>query len=126
MDEIPGNRESKRRAKLILQTITGELSVDEACALMGVGPTQFANLRTQGLKAMADSFDPKPVGRPAKVEMSPSDSAAQKRVAALERENRLLRAQVELAALRREASLRSKSRGKEAPRSSPPRSDTAG
>ena len=116
--EIQGNRESKRRAKIILQTITGELSVKEACRLLGVGPTQFANLRTQGLKGLVDSMDPKPVGRPTETEsVSPTDPVEQKRLVDLERENRLLRAQVEVAALRREAASRSKSRGKAAPRS---------
>lgn len=127
MDEIQGNRESKRRAKIILQTITGELSVKEACALLGVGATQFANLRTQGLKGLVDSFDPQPVGRPvAEQPASPPDPAVQKHLTDLERENRILRAQVEVAALRREAVSRSKSRGKAAPRTPSPRSDAAG
>jgi transposase-like protein len=117
VDEIQGSRESKRRAKLILKTITGELSVREAREQLGVGPTQFANLRRQALAGMVNSLRPQPVGRPPRpTVVTPNELELQQRLAEIERENRLLQAQVEVAALRR---------GREGPRSKKSRTETA-
>jgi hypothetical protein len=129
MDEIRGTRESKRRAKLILQTITGELSVKAACAQLGIGPTQFANLRTQALEGMVSVLQPKPAGRRPRVRVvTDHEVDLQLRIAELERENRLLQAQVEVAALlrRQQGTSRSKSVSTTAARTAAPRSDAAG
>ena len=128
VDEIQGSKESKRRAKLILKTITGEMSVREACEQLGVGPTQFANLRTQALEGLVDSLGPKPAGRRPRVQVaSPREVDLAQRVADLEHENRLLRAQVEVAGLRRRQEAKhSKSPGAPTPRSAAPRTDAAG
>lgn len=116
VDEIQGSKESKRRAKLILKTITGEMSVKEACEELGVGPTQFANLRTQFLRFGTEGLGPKPAGRrPRARVVSERELELMQQNADLEHENRLLRAQVETAALRRQqVALRSKSLGQAA------------
>lgn len=86
------------------------MSVHEACEQIGVRPTQFANVRLQALQSMVSGMQPKPVGRRAHLPVvSERERALEQRVAELERENHLLRAQVEVAALRREAVLRPKS-----------------
>lgn len=36
----------------------------DACKELGVGPTQFANLREQMLQGALDALEPRPVGRP--------------------------------------------------------------
>jgi transposase-like protein len=128
VDEIQGTKESKRRAKLILKTITGELSVREACEQLGIGPTQFANLRTRALEGLVDSLQPMPAGRRSRPQATPPrEVELAQRVADLERENRLLKAQVEVAALRRnQEAIRPKSGGATTSRSASPRSDAAG
>lgn len=128
VDEIQGSKESKRRAKLILKTITGEMSVREACEQLGVGPTQFANLRTQALEGLVDRLEPKPAGRRQRAQVaSPREVDLTQQVADLERENRLLRAQVEVAGLRRRQETKhSKSVGATTPRSAATRTDAAG
>lgn len=122
MDAIPGPRESRRRAKLILLTISGELSVKAACEQMGIKATQFANLRRQALEGLMAGIQPRPVGRPRRARVvTEHELDLQLRVADLERENQLLRAQAEVAALRRQReTYRSKSAG-----SPPPRADAA-
>ncbi|MFN8827788.1 MAG: helix-turn-helix domain-containing protein, partial [Planctomycetota bacterium] len=40
------------------------MSVADACKELGVGPTQFANLREQMLQGALDALEPRPVGRP--------------------------------------------------------------
>ena len=134
VDEIQGTKESKRRAKLILKTITGELSVREACEQLGIGPTQFANLRKQGLESLVDGLRPAPAGRRARARVvSEREVELTQRNAELERENRLLKAHVEVAGLRRSQEIpRSKSGAAAVPRpaaprpASPPTSDAAG
>lgn len=133
MDEIQGSKECKRRAKLILKTITGALSVREACEQIGVGPTQFANLRTQFLRFGAEGLRPKPAGRrPRARVVSERELELMQRLAELERENRLLRAAAEVAALRRHQEItRSKSGPATVPRAAasrpaPPPADAAG
>ncbi|HEY3497180.1 MAG TPA: helix-turn-helix domain-containing protein, partial [Polyangiaceae bacterium] len=128
VDGIQGTRESKRRAKLILKTISGEMSVREACEQLGIGPTQFANLRTQALEGFVDCLQPEPAGRrPRAKVVSEHELTLQQRVADLERENRLLRAQAEVAALRRgQEPARSKSVRLPAPRPQAPRADAGG
>lgn len=128
VDEIQGTKESKRRAKLILKTITGEMSVREACEELGVGPTQFANLRTQALEGLVDSLGPKPAGRRPRAQVASSrEVELAQRLADLERENQLLRVQVEVASLRRSREIKpSKSVGATTSRSAAPRTDAAG
>jgi hypothetical protein len=111
VDEIQGSRESKRRAKVILKTLSGELSVREGCEQLGIGPTQFANLRMLFLRYGIDGLEPRRVGRPPRHAVASSQEVELlQRIAELERQNQLLQAQVEVAALRRgREAMRSKS-----------------
>jgi transposase-like protein len=113
--------------KIILQTIHGELSVKEACEQLGIGPTQFANLRLQALQGMVDSIQPQPAGRPPRAHVATAhELELQQRLAELERENRVLKAQVEVSSLRRQQAVRSKSDSPAAKRPAPPRPNAAG
>jgi hypothetical protein len=104
------------------------MSVREACEQLGIGPTQFANLRTQALEGLVDRLGPKPAGRRPRAQVvSERELALRQRIADLEREARLLRAQVEVAGLRRsQEKPRSKSVGAPTPRPASPRADAAG
>ena len=64
VDDLKGSQRSKRRVKVILATLSGEMSVGDACKDLGVGPTQFANLREQMLQGALDALEPRPIGRP--------------------------------------------------------------
>jgi len=64
VDDLKGSQRAKRRVQMILATISGEMSVADACREIGVGPTQFANLREQILQGAVDAAEPKPIGRP--------------------------------------------------------------
>ena len=119
---------SGRSLPFILKTISGEMSVKEACEQLGIGPTQFANLRTRALEGLVDRLGPQPAGRRPRVQVaSPREVELMQRNADLERENRLLRAQAEVASLRRDQeATRSKSVGTTVPRPPAPRADAAG
>lgn len=126
---LPGTRESKLRAAAIWRTMNDELSVNEACEQIGVGPTQFANLRAEALLGFLGALQPKPVGRPRLVPLEVQEKldALQRRVAELEHENHMLKVQAEVAPVSRvRPTVRSKSLGATTSRASPKRSAAAG
>lgn len=125
---LSGTRESKRRAKLILDTISGTRSVNEACELLGISTSQFANLRTQFLQYGLAGLQPKAVGRPRRVpqEVQEELQALRDQVVGLQRENQVLKVQTEVSGLlRRRPPTRSKSVGATASTKAAPRQDAA-
>jgi transposase-like protein len=87
--------------QMIVSTIARERSVAEACRELQIKPSYFDELRTRVLRAGVEELAPRPVGRPprrAAVSESEVDALRQ-RVTELERENAILRAQVELAGI---------------------------
>jgi hypothetical protein len=95
--------------------------VDEAYEELGVGPTQFANLRKQVLQGALDALEPRPVGRPRRASQMTDDEveAMQERIVELERDAKILRTRLELAVL---PLLQEKPRPKSgAPKPPPPR-----
>jgi hypothetical protein len=83
--------ETKRRLKVILQTMRGELRLSEACAMLGVSPQRFHQLREEAMQGALAALEPRPAGRPAR---SQAESAQQ--VEQLQK--KLADAQVELRA----------------------------
>ena len=99
MEGLDASEEAKKKLKTILQTISGDLSVQEACERLGVSESRFHQLRDETLMGAASSLEPKPRGRPRKVE-EPAVSemeALQKRVKDLEEELEFARARTVLA-----------------------------
>jgi hypothetical protein len=64
IDDLSGDAQSKARVKVFLQTLTGECTADEACAMLGIGASRFFKLRGDWLQEAVDLLAPKPVGRP--------------------------------------------------------------
>lgn len=62
--ELEGSRDAKRRLQVILETITGECTVGEACKKLDVSEAHFFRLRTGVLQAALADLEPKPMGRP--------------------------------------------------------------
>jgi len=56
--------QTKRRLKVIMQTMSGDLRVHEACAILGISPQRFHQMREQALQGAADVLKPRPKGRP--------------------------------------------------------------
>jgi hypothetical protein len=109
--------------------MAGQMSVDDACAELGISPSRFDQLRTRMLLASIAEFSPRPVGRPRHLpeEAQQEVASLQEQVADLERENHLLKVQAELSGLSRgKRAVRSKSGGPAAARTPPPRADGAG
>jgi hypothetical protein len=97
---VAGSDEARRRATVILQTMAGELRVQEACALLGISEQRFEAIRQEAIQGAVASLEPKPAGRPPRP-TEPADTAAvallQERIAELEAELQAATVRLELA-----------------------------
>jgi cytochrome P450 len=96
VQQLEGSAASKKRAEIILRTVAGQLSVTEASALLGITPQRLHVLREEGLQALVDQFEPRPLGRPRKMPAS---------AVALSVEIERLQQELEAARLREEIAL---------------------
>jgi hypothetical protein len=63
-DGLAGSPGAKVRLKTVLETIAGQRSVVDACALLGIREAAFHKLRRRALEAALESLEPRPPGRP--------------------------------------------------------------
>lgn len=68
VDALQGPQETKQRLRVILATVSGELTVAEACEQLGIGETRFFDLRRQALEGALAGIAPGEPGRPAQTE----------------------------------------------------------
>jgi hypothetical protein len=80
VQRLEGSRHAKRRLEVILETITRETSIPEACRRLGIEQAMLFRLRSRILRAGIEALEPKPIGRPPR-----EASAEAKRIAELER-----------------------------------------
>jgi hypothetical protein len=73
VEQLQGSPGTKRRLKVILQTVRGELSLQEACARLGLSPQRFHQLRQEALQGALAALEPRPLGRPPR-EPGPADA----------------------------------------------------
>lgn len=84
MEGLAATPEAKRRLKLVLQTLAGELSVEEARAALGMSAANFHKLRQQALAAAAARLEGQAPGRK-RVEPSPEEKKIAELQAKVER-----------------------------------------
>ena len=99
VDNCEGSTRSKLRAKAVLRTITGDLSVNEALETLGIQRPHFAKLRLKALQGAVDALEPGRPGRKPNPDAETDQRVAElsSRVAQLERELELERARADLA-----------------------------
>jgi transposase-like protein len=100
VDETEGSDQARRRLKVMLETITGQKRIVEACAELGIGEAQFHKLRQKMLQGAIASLEPAAPGRPA--------AAVQKdgqELAGMEEEIRQLRIELRASQIREEIAL---------------------
>jgi len=100
VDGLTGSDLAKRRLRLILETVSGARSVDEACAELGISEAAFHKLRSRFLAESVDLLEPRPAGRPPAVPSETGPSPAD-----LEAENRELRLDLQAARIREELAI---------------------
>ena len=99
VDAISGPEETKNRLRVILATVSGELTIPEACKQLKIGETRFYDLRAQALEAAFKGILPGVPGRPSKEE-TPEQAKLremQQRLDAMELELKTAEIKVELA-----------------------------
>lgn len=84
VERLRGSPASKERATVILQTLSGQLRVQEAAALLGLTPQRFHVLRQEAVQGLVDQLEPRPLGRPRKPPSTVSELETE--LARLERE----------------------------------------
>jgi transposase-like protein len=97
VDGLDGSEHARERLRLILDSLAGKVSVEEACRQLDISEARFHSMRNEVLQAGLGRLEPAPAGRPPqKVE---ADAAA---LAALKEENRRLRIDLQAAHIREE------------------------
>lgn len=100
VEGMTGSELAKHRLRTILETFAGTLSVNEACARLGIGTTAFHKLRARALSNALVSLEPGQVGRPpARI------SNEQEHIAELENEVQELKIDLEAARIREELAI---------------------
>jgi hypothetical protein len=94
---LEGSGQAKERLEVILATITGQLTVDQACRRLAVKPSRFYQMRTEILEASLECLEPRPMGRPPHVA-----TAEEARCAELEQQVEQLQAELKLSEVREE------------------------
>jgi len=64
IDRLDGSDAAKQRARLVLETIAGVTSVQDAASQLEVTPQRFDDLRSELLRALISEAEPKERGRP--------------------------------------------------------------
>jgi hypothetical protein len=62
VDDLEGSHAAQQRLRVILQTISGALTVEEACFILGIQRSGFQKLRQQFLQRAMGLLEPRPRG----------------------------------------------------------------
>ncbi len=99
VDPLLGSEHAKARLKAFLATLSGELSVEEACLQLGICPSRFFEQRNAWLHDSIELLEPRSPGRPRKEESPVSADelqALRQRVQELEARSAAVEVQAEL------------------------------
>ena len=91
---------AKERLKIIMETVSGSLSIVEACGKLQISEAAFHKMRKKALREALISLEPGTVGRPPR---PPTESDS--RVVELEKEITELRIDLEAARIREELAI---------------------
>ncbi len=97
MEHLEGSQRAKQRLEVILETIVGRLTVEQACQRLEIKPATFYQLRKEVLEAGLARLEPQPMGRPPQVA-----TAEEARRAELEHRVEELESELKIAAVREE------------------------
>lgn len=99
VERLSGSDHAKARLKVFLETLSGELTVDEACRRLDICPSRFFEQRMAWLHESIDLLEPRAAGRPRQAEPTLSAEEAQalrQRVLELEARAAAVEVQAEL------------------------------
>ena len=97
VDQLQGSSAAKQRAKVILQTLHGDVRVQEACELLGICEQRFHQLREEMLQAAVARLEARPAGRPRRAAEPAEVQALKEQLVAKELELRVAHLREEIA-----------------------------
>ena len=97
---MEGSEHAKQRLQVILETVTGSLSIKEACDRLNIGRSAFYELRRKALQHALEGLEPGPPGRP-----RIAADTENERIAELEQELTDLRIDLEASRIREELAI---------------------
>jgi hypothetical protein len=97
VQNLEGSDEAKRRLQVVLETMTGQLRVQEACRLLAISETRFHQLRLELLQAALERLERKPAGRPRATPAVAEVSVLQEQLAEMTKELEASRVREEVA-----------------------------
>ena len=68
---LDGEAQAKERLEVILETVSGQLTVKEACEQLSISEARFHQLRQEALSSALKGLEPKARGRPKRAQASP-------------------------------------------------------
>ena len=101
VNTLDGSELAKQRLRVVLQTISGELTVPQACARLQLSEARFHELRSACLQTACAAFEPKAVGRPA----PPPPTEQEQKIQHLEQQLTELKVDLRAAQIREELAL---------------------
>jgi transposase-like protein len=119
VERLDGSAHAKNRLEAILETLSGQRTIPDACERLGIQETMFHKMRSQVLQTALSRLEPRPLGRPPQA-ISPEAQ----RIAELEDE--LARQQIKLRAAHVRQELAEKLPRIAAPASRPGKKTTRG
>jgi hypothetical protein len=99
VDRLDGSEQARLRVKVILQTMTGELRVQEACTRLGLSEQRFDEVRLEAIAAAIAALETKPAGRPARAAADAVHAELTQRIADLQGQLQAALLRAELAAI---------------------------
>ena len=97
VQNLDGSERAKQRLEVILATITGQMTIEQACDRLAIGQSRFYKLRTEVLEASLKHLEPRAMGRPAHVQ-----TAEEARCEELQEQVEQLRAELKISGVREE------------------------
>jgi hypothetical protein len=97
LDKFTASPRAQARMRAILETVSGQKTIPEACAELEIGEAMFHRIRAEAMAAALGALEPKPMGRPRTATTAPSSV-----VAGLEQENQDLKVELRAAEVRAE------------------------
>ena len=96
VEGLPGSTYAKNRLEQVLRTLSGEITIEEACTALNICRTRFYDLRQTLLREMVEHLEPRPAGRP------PQRNEKEEEVTQLERRLEQLKLELEATKIRAE------------------------
>ena len=93
---LEGSEQAKLRLEVILKTLSGEITIPQACTRLGIREARFHELRRDWLQAALEQLEPRPAGRP------PRERPKSSREEDLAVDNQRLREELQLAHAKQE------------------------